>query len=231
MSRTNNAYTFQKNSIHHISHQLKTPISVLILELERIKQNAKQAALEKDFDRQLANTKSLAEIINVLLEISKIEAGQPFEKKTLRADELIFDCIGELNILYPDFIFEVNYMPAEPQAELLLLKGNEMLLQQAFQNLLNNCIAYSDKPKAEIKIDISQAHKLMITIVNFGKPISEEEQKYLFSHFFRGENSRNKIGFGLGLVLAKNIIKFHNGNIRYCKPADNVNVFEVWFSV
>lgn len=229
VSRTNNVYTFQKNTIHHISHQLKTPISVLISELERMKNNTENIALKKDFDSQISKTKSFAEIINTLLEISKIEAGQGFEQKNVRIDELIFDCISELNKIYPDFIFDVNYIQPEPDAEFLVVKGNKMLIRQAFQNLLNNCIAYGNVPKAEIKIDIFQAAKLKVSVVNFGKSVSEEEEKYLFTHFFRGENSRDKIGFGLGLVLTKTIIELHKGSLNYSSPLEEVNVFEIIF--
>lgn len=230
VNRTNNAYAFQKNAIHHISHQLKMPIAVLISELERIKKSAENTALKNDFDNQISKTKSLAEIINTLLEISKIEAGQGFDQKNIRIDELIFDCISELNTLYPDFIFEINYLPTEPKEELIFVKGNEMLIRQAFQNLLNNCIAYSNNKKAEIKIDVSQNNQLKISVLNFGKSVSEDEQKFLFTHFFRGENSLSKVGFGLGLVLTKNIIGLHNGKINYSNPAENVNVFDVIFS-
>lgn len=230
VNRTNNAYAFQKNAVHHISHQLKTPISVLISELERMKKSAENTTLKNDFDNQISKTKSLAEIINTLLEISKIEAGQGFEQKNIRIDELIFDCINELNTLYPDFSFEVNYTPAEPEAELLVINGNEMLIRQAFENLLNNSIAYSNNKKAEIEIAVSQSNQLKILVSNFGKSVLEEERNYLFTHFFRGENSRDKVGFGLGLVLTKSIVELHNGKIIYSNPAENVNVFEVIFS-
>ncbi len=231
VSRANNAYTFQKNSIHHISHQLKTPISVLISELERIKQKTNDNKIQQEIDEQITKTKSLAEIINTLLEISKVEAGQSIEKNEVRIDEIIFDCISELNIIYPDFTFEVNYLPTEPDANTLSVNANEMLIRQAFQNLLNNSIAYSNNNKAEIKIDVSQSDKLKISITNTGKPISKEEENFLFTHFFRGENSRDKIGFGLGLTLTKSIIQLHNGNIVYSNPSNIVNVFEVQFPV
>lgn len=229
VSRANNAYNFQKNSIHHISHQLKTPITILISELERIKQTIESDSIKKDIDKQIVKTKSLAEVINTLLEISKIETGQQLEKKLIRTDEVIFDCISELNMIYPKFIFEVNYIPSTPNAESLVIKGNEMLIRQAFQNLLNNCISYSNSKNAEIIIDTSQEHKLKISFRNDGKPVSKDEEKYLFSHFFRGENSRHKIGFGLGLVLTKNIIELHDGIISYTNSSKNINIFKVEF--
>lgn len=231
LNRINNAYTFQKNAVQHISHQLKTPIAVLISELERIKLKTSDGGIQSDIDRQIIKTKSLAEVINTLLEISKIEAGQSIEKSAIRIDEVIFDCISELNMLYPDFIFEVNYMPEELNADTLTIEVNEMLIRQTFQNLLNNSITYSSNNKAEIKIDTSQMDRLEILITNTGKPVSKDELQFLFTHFFRGENSRNKIGFGLGLVLAKNIIDLHGGGITYSSPSENVNIFKVQFPV
>lgn len=228
VTRVNNAYTFQKNSIQHISHQLKTPIAVLISELERMKLKASND-LVPDIDKQIIKTKYLAEIINTLLIISKIEAGQEIEKQKLRIDELIFDCIAEANMLYPRYNFEVQYTPATPDAELLIVHGNDMMLKQAFQNLLNNCIIYGDNSRAVINIEAVQRLLLKVTVSNSGKSVSKMEQEYLFTHFFRGENSRNKMGFGLGLVLTKNIIGLHGGQITYSSPAENSNVFEVVF--
>lgn len=227
--RSNDAYTFQKNSIHHISHQLKTPIAVLISELERIRiKVTDNDVIQQEINAQIARTRALADIINTLLEISKIESGQFVNKQTIRADELIFDCISELNMLYPEFIFEVNYLPDAPDAGALTIHANEILIRQAFQNLLHNCIVYSDeKRKAEIKIDCSHAGNLAFLFMNAGQPVTADERIFLFSHFFRGENSRSKAGSGLGLTLANTIITLHKGSISYTVPRKNMNVFEV----
>ncbi len=229
VERTNEAFAFQKHSIHHISHQLKTPIAVLVSELEVLRNNAGNDKLKYELESQISKTKSLADVINVLLEISKFETGQQIQKQAVRIDEIIFDCVEELNTIYPDFNFEVNYFPDETDAGKLTLNVNEMLIKQAFQNLLNNCVAYSSNAKAEIKFDCSEKNTLKIFISNSGKPLSKEEEKYLFNHFFRGENSRGKIGFGLGLVLSQKIIALHSGIIVYSNPSDDLNVFEICF--
>jgi K+-sensing histidine kinase KdpD len=227
VERSNDAFAFQKHSTHHISHQLKTPLAVLVSELERIKNDIESEKIKQELEKQISKMKSLADIINVLLEISKIEAGHAISRTQVRVDEIIFDSIEELNTLHPDFNFEVNYFPDEIDANKLVLNVNEMLIRQAFQNLLNNCISYSNNSKAEIKIDCSEKHELKVSIVNGGTTLSSQEEKYLFNHFFRGENSQGKIGFGLGLVLTKKIIALNSGDITYVSPSNNLNTFEV----
>jgi two-component system, OmpR family, sensor histidine kinase ArlS len=229
IKRTNEAFVFQKHTIHHISHQLKTPIAVLVSELERIKNLSNTEAITSEIENQIIKTKSLGSIINVLLEISKIEAGQQTQKQELRIDELFFDVIDEFNAIYPSFHFEVNYVPQEINENRLIININPILIKQAIQNLLTNCVSYSNNLKAEIKFYFSADNELKIQIINSGKPISSEEKKFLFNHFFRGYNSEEKIGFGLGLVLTKKIIELNSATITYSNPAPNINVFELNF--
>ncbi|MCK9450637.1 MAG: HAMP domain-containing histidine kinase [Bacteroidales bacterium] len=229
LKRTNEAFSFQKHTIHHISHELKTPIAVLVSELETLKNHANIEEIKTVLDSQINKAKSLGSIINVLLEISKVESGQEIRKQNIRIDELIFDIIQELKIVYPDFNFELNYFPDEIDEQRLNLQVNEALLRQALKNLMTNCVAYSNNSKAAIKLNCSSPEKLNISLSNSGNPVLKDEEKYLFNHFFRGENSRDKTGFGLGLVLTKRIIKLNSGTITYSNPSDDLNVFELQF--
>jgi signal transduction histidine kinase len=229
LKRTHEAFAFQKHAIHHISHELKTPISILVSELEKTKNKIDDLELKTNLEDQVNKAKSLGEIINALLEISKIESGQELQKEPIRTDEIIFDVIEDLNRIYPNFYFELQYFPNEFNEKKLIINADKRLIKQVFQNLMTNCITYSDNAKAEIKIDCSSNKPLTISIINSGKTISKEEEKYLFNHFFRGENSRGKIGFGLGLVLTKKIISFHSGTINYHVTKDNKNTFKLIF--
>lgn len=231
LQRTNEAFAFQKNAIHHISHELKTPVAVLVSELEKTEAYTDMDKLKPVLDSLVIKAKSLGEIINVFLEISKIESGQQIQKSEVRIDEVLFDIIEELKVIYPDFYFELNYFPSEFDESRLIIKMNKMLVKQAFQNLLINCISYGSEQKAQIKIDCSSLDKLSIAISNIGKTVASEEEKHLFQHSFRGKNSEGKIGFGLGLVLAKRIMDFHAATITYSNPTKDLNVFEVEFPV
>lgn len=225
--RTNDAFLFQKHSIQHISHELKTPIAVLVSELEKLHKEEDISRLKSDISQQTRKAKSLGNIINVLLQISKIEAGQEIIKNSIRIDELIFDSISEVNSLHPEFNFEVNFITNNFDENILNIEANEPLIKQAFLNLLINAVHYSDSQKAKITFDCSD-NSLKIFISNSGKTVSEEEQKFLFSHFFRGENSQNKQGFGLGLVLSEKILSIHKANIDY-HSQNSENTFVVSF--
>ncbi|MCH5688034.1 HAMP domain-containing histidine kinase [Niabella sp. W65] len=228
--RTNEAFVFQKRTIDHISHQLKTPLAVLVSELERISSTAADEGIKRELDRQVVKAQSLGNIITVLLEISKVEAGQELKKYSTRIDEMIYDIIGELHIIYPGFNFHIKYTPQEFDENRLEVWVNPLLVKQAFQNLLSNCIIYSSENKGSIEMDASQNGFLRIHISNKGATITEEEQKMLFQHFFRGENSRGQAGYGLGLVLTQKILAVHNADVSYNNQGDE-NYFTVTFVV
>lgn len=228
LKRTHDAFVFQKHSIQHISHELKTPIAVLVSELEHIGQQNDVEEMKAELRGQTLKAKSLGNIINVLLQISKIDAGQEIAYTDIRVDELIFDCISEVNALYPDFHFDVQFAPQNVHEARLTMQANEPLLKQAFLNLLLNAVHYSPDKKARIIFD-SSGDSLEIAISNAGKTLSDEETNFLFSHFFRGKNAQNQRGFGLGLVLSQRIFSIHNAIITYQRKEHTENVFRVEF--
>lgn len=226
--RANDSFLFQKHSIQHISHELKTPIAVLVSELEKLQKGDDIHQLKSDISLQTQRAKSLGNIINILLQISKIEAGQEVSRIPIRIDELIFDSISEVNSIYPDFNFEVNFIPNDFDEKRLNVIANEALIKQAFLNLLTNAVHYSNCKKAKITFNYDEC-RLKISIFNYGKTVSEEEQKFLFSHFFRGKNAQNKQGFGLGLVLTQRIFLIHNIKIKYFSKENTENIFSILF--
>lgn len=230
LKRTHDAFIFQKHSIQHISHELKTPISVLVSELEKLEKQENISQIKSALQQQTQKAKSLGSIINVLLQISKIEAGQEIIKEPIRIDDVIFDSISEVNMLYPDFNFEVNFIPNNFDENMLNIPANEPLIKQAFLNLLMNAVHYADVLKAKITFDCTDV-RLSILIVNSGKTLSKEEQGFLFSRFFRGKNAKHQQGFGLGLVLSKQVFTMHNASIAYLSKESKQNVFQITFLI
>lgn len=227
MSNLKEAFAFQKHAVHHISHELKTPISILVSNFEKM-ESEEDILVLKDFLRmQKADTHNLSNIINALLEIAKVESGNFLGMRdNVRVDDLLYDLIEEIKSIKADFVFEVVIDATINEEEMLTVTGNKRLLTSAFTNLLMNCINYSSTDAAYIFI-VHKEGKLQILFRNQGKIISEFERQYVFQHFFRGSNSQGIRGFGLGLVLIHKIIQLHNGSIKYSSESSDINIFTI----
>lgn len=226
MKKLSEAFSFQKHAIHHISHELKTPLAILVSNFERIEKETDKENILNLVKHQKEATKNLSEIINALLEIAKAESGNYLTQTPTRIDEIIFDLVEELNLLHPDFSFFIEYSQTTDDDDLLTLPAHPHLIRAALMNLLANCIRYSNNMSAKVLLKPT-THQLEVMFISTGALITEVEQQYLFQHFFRGENSRDKPGFGLGLVLIDRIVRLHHGSIAYSNDGESVNIFTI----
>ena len=135
----------------------------------------------------------------------------------------------EVKAVSPQYNIKFDFCDNITDENLLVLRGNEMFLKTAFRNLIENACKYSDDKSAHLVICSSQ-QKLQIECINKGKIINEQEQKMLFTHFFRGENSAGKRGSGLGLVIAQRIFAMHQAQIFYHFKEEDINIFTIIFS-
>ncbi|MEI8112658.1 MAG: HAMP domain-containing sensor histidine kinase [Bacteroidia bacterium] len=227
MVKMNKAYLFQKHAAHHISHELKTPIAVLVSNFEKIEKETDINVVKELLVAQKEGTKSLSDIINSLLEIAKVESGKEIQQSKVRVDELLYDISDELSAVYPDFHCSIEYDQTIEDESMLTIMANPRLLKAALLNLMVNCSQYSFDGSAKIKISVESA-RLNIEYSNTGATINVDEQQYLFQHFFRGENSKGKKGFGLGLVLVHKILSLHHGGIQYSVEGSNTNKFTMF---
>lgn len=225
MEKMTAAFSFQKHAINHISHELKTPIAILVSNFEKIEKETDIENIQRLIKHQKEDTKNLSEIINSLLEIAKTESGNVNKLDSVRIDELIFDVADELKVVYPDFLFSIEYSHTEDENHLTLY-ANAHLIKAALTNLMLNCIQYSTDKKARISIG-NKPGSIEIIFENNGAVISKNETQFLFQHFFRGENSKGKSGFGLGLVFVQKILALHRGDISYSTPDINANIFTI----
>lgn len=226
MARLHQSFTFQKHAVHHISHELKTPIAVLVSNFEKMENERDPINLKRMIRLQKENTMHLSDTINALLEISKMETGHKSVQEPVRIDELLWDILAGLKELHKDFTFQLNLAQNFNGAAELTVYGNKRLLESVFLNLAVNCIYFSEQPTAQIELSKSDSF-LEIVFVNDGKPIQQEERKFLFRYFFRGQNSQGRRGFGLGLVMVHRIVQLYKGAIIYENPQPHINIFRI----
>jgi two-component system, OmpR family, heavy metal sensor histidine kinase CusS len=195
------------------SHELKTPLTIMQGELENALQVAPAGSNEQQvFNNLLEQTQRLKNITRNLLLLAQADSGQlKLSPEVVELSELLENAIEDARILgsEPELTFDVQVEPN------LRVQGDRILLSTAIHNLLGNAVKYN-QPHGQITLQArSEGGQLSIVIGNTGPGISKEDQPRLFERFFRGSprSGRRPDGIGLGLSLAREIIRAHGGEI------------------
>lgn len=216
----------QQNFMMAITHELKTPIAVAQLNLETLqKRKLDDTQQQRLIHNTLQETVRLNALCNNMLLSSQIDAGgYRMTNEELNFSELVLKCIQDFVSRFP--LRVINH--SIPQD--IFLSGDELLLQMALNNLLDNAIKYS--PKATpIVLTLSEAVEGPITleIKNEGAGIIGEDKKKVFEKFYRAGNNATKTakGTGLGLYLTFKVVKAHHGTIVLTDNVPSGAVFTI----
>jgi two-component system sensor histidine kinase CiaH len=217
----------QQNFMMAITHELKTPISVAMLNLETLQKYQLDAEKQKKLIRMtLQETSRLDTLINNILVSSQLEGGgYTFSKEELDFSSLFKDCIREAKTRYPERNFIENI---EPEIE---IAGDPLLLQLLISNLIENAVKYSPKEKPIIcKLNRSGTDVLM-NIIDEGIGIADTEKSKIFDKFYRtgNESTRKTKGTGLGLYLCNKIAGDHNADISVTNNIPSGTNFAIHF--
>lgn len=229
MDRIEVSYQKQKEFTAHASHELRTPLSRITAQIENTIADPETSVKGKTFlSTILSDVNHLSELIHSLLVLSKIDTNATGNDEIHRMDEILFSAIENLNKTFPDFVILFEIEESDNLDTALEITGNKNLLEIALSNVLKNACVYSDNKQAKVKISTQEDH-LIISVLNTGKTLSEDEQKNLFQPFMRGKNSKGTSGFGLGLRIVNRILAIHGAKILYSIPAEKTNLFQLIF--
>lgn len=200
-----------KKSIEDISHQIKTPLTSIMIMLENIIDDPDmEADIREDFlrdiKRQAANINSL---IQVLLKLSKFDANTvDFIKKECRLADIANEAINNVSVLCDIKNIEIHRKFEDD----VKINCDYMWQVEALTNIIKNCVEHSDNDSSiDISIDSNNVYS-QIKIRDYGMGMSEEEASHVFERFYRGKNS-SADSIGIGLALSKTIIEKSNGTI------------------
>jgi signal transduction histidine kinase len=102
-------------------------------------------------------------------------------------------------------------LPENPES--LLIRANPQLLLLAISNIISNGIKYSNNQPVIVKFE-SVVGAIVLTVSDMGIGIPDKELPYIYDPFFRASNTSNFEGYGIGLPLARNIIRIHKGELK-----------------
>lgn len=221
------------------SHQLKTPLTVtrgnteMLLDGSLGKLNKEQTSVIK----QTADAnKKLITLVNEMLDITKIEKNRlQMDVVDVHIDNILEGVIENLKEYIERHDIKVCYEKIE--GEIPVVKGDKMRAQQIFQNLIENAIQYSrfsNTNECSVDINLSVKEGLVeVSVKDSGIGIPVREQGKIFERFYRATNAVKfaSSGTGLGLYIARSILKELGGDIRFESEQDVGTTFFVTFPI
>ncbi|MBJ8080336.1 HAMP domain-containing protein [Bacillus cereus group sp. N14] len=210
----------RKEFISGVSHELKTPLSVIRSFAEGIKDGVSKDTMYYT-DVILEETENMNRLIVEMLELAKLESG------TYKLDMTTFS-IGELiQQVYTKLLFSMEEKHLQVNVDVdssIFVKANRSRIEQVVVNLLSNAIRYTpDGEKIHVSV-IELENIVKVEIENTGNPIPEESLEKIWDRFYRLDASRSRHtgGTGLGLSIVKNILDLHHAEYGVYNTTNSV---------
>lgn len=214
LDRLETSFETLNNFISNASHELSTPLTAIIGEAEfSLRRSRETADYKNSLSVILAEANRLDHITKSLLMLA--QTGFDGEKTVfgqVRLDELLFGVIASVHRTYAGSNILMDYSLFPEDGQMLTINGNKELLNLAFSNIILNACKYSDNQPVTVAVGATDT-RLIIAVKDKGIGIPAGELKYIYDPFFRASNTRSYKGYGIGLPLARNIIRLHNGNL------------------
>jgi signal transduction histidine kinase len=199
----------------NMSHELRTPLNAILGYTELILDNIYGDVPEKIrevLERLEQNGRHLLGLINDVLDLSKIEAGQlTLSLNEYSMAEVIQTVFTSVEALAAEKKLDLK---VEISKDLITGRGDEQRLAQVILNLVGNAIKFTDEGEVAVAATVSD-ETFVISVSDTGPGLAEADQQKIFEEFYQvdGSSTRKKGGTGLGLSISKKIIEMHGGRI------------------
>ncbi len=216
------SFAKQKQFIADASHELKTPLSVIVASSEAIDITNQNSKWLKNIEYE-ANRMNL--LISKLLDLAKSERMEEIVLVNNNLSKTI-----ELSLLtFEGRAFEKDLKLSYEIEDNINILMDEDSIKELVEILLDNAIKHSKK-NGSIKVSLKKDSQVTLLVQNEGDPIPKGEEEKIFERFYRVDKSRNRKDnrYGLGLAIAKNIVLSHKGKIK-ASSLDRVTTFQVTF--
>lgn len=214
MERLENAFLAEKEFSSDVSHELKTPISVILAECEyTLQENRSTAEYKESLETIQKQCKRTMSLIQQLLQISR----------TINRADVIEPEHFDLSILCESIVSELSLMAEEEGVALqcdiapeISIYADETLLMRMIINLITNSIKYrKDGTDSYVKLTLRRGDRIVITVEDNGIGIKKEDLPNIFNRFYKVDKARTAEdgSFGLGLSMVKWIAETHGGSV------------------
>ena len=214
-----------KDSLSDISHQLKTPLTSVIVMLDNMLDDDEMPVeIRRQFMWSMKRqTNNISFLVKSILTLSKLDANTvAFKKSDVSISEIISECVGNTEVLA-----EINEVEVKAEVDSEFdINCDRKWLCEALTNIIKNCIEHTS-PEGWVKIK-AEKNKIyaLISIEDNGCGIAPEDLPNIFKRFYKGKNSDDN-SVGIGLALAKTIIEKDDGYITVDSEVGKGTRFEI----
>ena len=219
------AWDQQRQFVADASHELKTPLSVIMANAELMQG---EDTSEEDYKTYSGNilgvTYQMRALVENMLEMARVDNGAVnMNFAAVDLSELVSDAALSFQLLYEEK--GMGLRCAVPDG--IEVQGSQQHLYQVLDVLLDNGLKYA-APGGMVSVDlVSHGKMCVLTVASPGEPISGEDLKNIFKRFYRADKARAMNGsYGLGLSIAESIVEAHKGKI-WAESENGYNIFFV----
>jgi heavy metal sensor kinase len=209
-----------------VSHELRTPLAIVRGELEGImRQRQLPREVAESIGSTLEEVERLTKIIDQLLVISRLDAGETLPQEQVDVGALALSTVDQMRLLAEEKSINI----VERVDSGVCVTGDPLRLRQAVVNLLDNAIKYTPE-NGRIEVSVTPAGSVaQISISDSGIGISAECLPHIFERFYRTDKARNRNsgGAGLGLSIVKAICSAHGGEVKVQSAEGRGSHFEL----
>lgn len=214
-----------QKSLSDISHQLKTPLTSIIVMVDNILDDDDMPLeIRREFLNDIKhNTNTISFLVQSLLKLSKLDAeAVKFRYEQVEVKSIVDECIKNTAVMA-----EILGVRLETDCNDIILNCDRKWLCEAVTNIIKNCIEHSHNGNIKITADQNKLYT-KISIKDNGSGITKEDLPHIFERFYKGKNSSDD-SVGIGLSLAKTIIEKQGGYISVSSELNKGSEFVIKF--
>lgn len=209
------------------AHEFRTPLTTINGYAHLLKRKLKDddTVLRSWSEELYREVRRLVDMTNELLEVSRIKSGKiDFSFQMVGVENILQDAMNRFRFSYPSLPLDTNIQLHSIDE---IVADPDKLLQ-VLTNILENAGKFSPPEKAVRLVAEERKNWIVIAITDQGKGIHKEELESIFLGFYKGKNTDEKQGMGLGLFISKSIMDAHHGKLKVKSRLGHGTTFEIW---